>query len=402
MAQSQASTNPSDLQQILLDDPEFLRGIVEETLQQLLEGELAAHLGADHYERTERRKGYRNGGYPRTVKTRVGPIQLLVPRDRKGTFQPSLFGRYQRNEKALVLALMEMVIQGVSTRKVTEITETLCGSSFSRSMVSSLAAGLDGQLEAWRTRPLEGEWPYLFVDARYEKVRHDSRVVSMAAVTVVGVNGAGYRSILAVDVNHSENEADYAELFRRLYHRGLRGVQLVISDRHEGLRRAIDRFFQGACWQRCQVHFMRNLMIRLRRRDRSWVLGALRNVYDAPDRPQAEERLRELVDQLRPNYPELAEWLEAEGPETLAVFSFPEAHRRRIRTTNGQERLHQEIRRRTRVVRIFPHRASCLRLVSALCQEQDEEWMTGRRYLDMSLLSDNQEVAIAEAVRRAG
>jgi len=210
MARTQDKTTESDIQAILLDDPDFLRGIVEDVLQQLLDNEVTAHIGADPYERTGKRNGYRNGSYPRSLKTRVGRLQLSIPRDRDGTFQPSLFARYQRNEKALLLALMEMTLEGVSTRKVTEITEALCGTSFSKSLVSSLSSGLDEQLEAWRNRPIEGDWPYLFVDALYQKVRHDGRVVSMAVLIVVGVDETGHRSILAVDVAHSENEADNA------------------------------------------------------------------------------------------------------------------------------------------------------------------------------------------------
>ncbi len=402
MAQSPDNKGKALVQQVLLDDPDFLQGIVGEVLQRLLDSEITAHVGATPYERSVDRKGYRNGSYPRTLKTREGRIELSVPRDRDGTFQPSLFARYQRNEKALLLALMEMTLEGVSTRKVTAITEALCGTSFSKSLVSSLAAELDDQLEAWRNRPLEGEWPYLFVDALYQKARHNGRVVSMAVLIVVGVNDEGYRSVLAVEVAHSENEADYDDLFRALSGRGLRGVKLVVSDDHKGLKAAVQRNFPGVAWQRCQVHFMRNLLMKLRLRDRGWVMAALRDVFNAPDRPAAESRLRRLAERLRSPYPDLADWLEEEAPETLSVFDYPEAHRRRLRTTNGLERLNQELRRRMRVIRIFPHRWSCLRLSAALCQEHDEEWMTGTRYLDMTLLSKNVEGEVVETVPRAG
>ncbi len=402
MAQSPDNKGKALVQQVLLDDPDFLQGIVGEVLQRLLDSEITAHVGATPYERSGDRKGYRNGSYPRTLKTRVGRIELSVPRDRDGTFQPSLFARYQRNEKALLLALMEMTLEGVSTRKVTAITEALCGTSFSKSLVSSLAAELDDQLEAWRNRPLEGEWPYLFVDALYQKARHNGRVVSMAVLIVVGVNDEGYRSVLAVEVAHSENEADYDDLFRALSGRGLRGVKLVVSDDHKGLKAAVQRNFPGVAWQRCQVHFMRNLLAKLRRRDRGWVMAALKDVFNAPDRAAAEFRLRGLVERLRSPYPDLADWLEEQSPETLSVFDYPEAHRRRLRTTNGLERLNQELRRRMRVIRIFPHRWSCLRLAAALCQEQDEDWLTGKRYLDMTLLSKSGEGEVVETVRRAG
>lgn len=402
MAQTQDTSGLSKLQEYHLDDPDFLREIVSRVIQEFIDSEMDQHLSAGHYERTDRRKGYRNGKYPRTLKTRVGKIELQVPRDREGAFQTAIFDRYQRSEKALALSLMEMYILGVSTRKVKEITETLCGISFSASLVSSLSEKLDAALEAWRNRPIEGEWPYIFVDALYLKVRYEGKVVSMAASVVIGVNKEGYRSILTVDVSHSENEADYGDLFKKLIERGLKGVQLVISDNHQGMRKAIDSNFTGVCWQRCQVHFMRNFLSRLRKKDRSWAMAALKDVFNAPDKEQAEQRLKSLVDGLYESDPELAEWLEENGPETLSVFSFPEQHRKRIRTTNCLERQNEEIRRRTRVIRIFPHRKSCLRLISALCQEKDEEWTTGKRYLDMSLLEKNNENEGDEKVRLAG
>lgn len=234
-------------QGVLLDDAGFLREIVERVLQEVLEAEMTEHVGAAPHERTDARKGHRNGYKPRTLRTRVGTLNLLVPQDREGTFSTRLFSRYQRNEKALVLALMEMYVEGVSTRKVKDVTEELCGTSFSKSLVSSLAGGLDAELEAWRTRRLEAaSYPYLFVDARYEKVRVDSRVVSQGVVAVSGVRDDGLREILAVEVSDTESEATYQELFRSLKRRGLSGVELVVSDDHEGLKAAIARHFQGA------------------------------------------------------------------------------------------------------------------------------------------------------------
>ena len=343
----------------LLDDSDFLREIVSTVLQNVLDTEVAEHIGADRYERVAGRKGYRNGSYPRTLKTRVGRIELSVPRDRDGTFQTSLFTRYQRNEKALILALMEMTLEGVSTRKVTKITEELCGTSFSKSLVSSLSANLDEQLEVWRNRPLEGDYPYIFVDALYEKVRFDGHVRSMAVIIVVGVNEDGYRSVLSVDISHSENAADYGDIFRKLRERGLSGVQLVASDDHSGLVQAISRHFQGATWQRCQVHFMRNLSSKLRQKDRTWVLSAMKDVLAAPDHAQAMSRFQTLIKRLEVKYSDLADWLEDSMPDVLACLSFPAAHFHRIRSTNGLERLNEEIRRRSRVIRIFPNRASC-------------------------------------------
>jgi len=233
-------------QGVLLDDPGFLKEIVERVLQELLEAEMTEHVGAAPYERTAERSGRRNGYKPRTLRTRVGTLNLLVPQDREGTFSTRLFCRYQRNEKALVLALMEMYVEGVSTRKVKDITEELCGTSFSKSLLSSLAGKLDAELEAWRSRRLEaGAYPYLFVDARYEKVRTGGRVVSQGVLIVSAVRDDGFREVLAVEVADTESEATYRELFRSLKGRGLKGVELVVSEDHEGLKAAIDRHFQG-------------------------------------------------------------------------------------------------------------------------------------------------------------
>lgn len=236
-------------QAILLDEADFLKEIIERVLQEVLEAQMTEHVGAAPYERTEARKGHRNGHKPRTLRTRVGTLSLLVPQDREGSFCTRLFARYQRNEKALVLALMEMYLEGVSTRKVKDVTEKLCGTSFSKSLLSSLAGRLDSELEAWRSRRLEAQaYPYLFLDARYEKVRVDSRVVSQGVLIVSAVRDDGMREILAVEIADTESEAAYQELFRSLKRRGLTGVELVVSDEHEGLKAAVSRHFQGASW----------------------------------------------------------------------------------------------------------------------------------------------------------
>ncbi len=372
----------------MLDDPEFLREIVERTLQQVLEAEMTAHIGAERYERGEERRGHRNGYKPRELRTRVGTLSLLVPQDREGTFSTQLFARYQRNEKALVLALMEMYVEGVSTRKVTEITESLCGTSFSKSLVSALAGRLDGELSAWRGRPLTApSYPYIYADARYEHVRVDGRVISQGVLVVSGVRGDdGKREILAVDVADTESESTYQELFRSLKNRGLSGVELVISDDHKGLRAAIDRHFQGAAWQRCQVHYTRALSGQVAPARRKQLAAGLREVWDAPDEERARARARELADEWRKSHPKIAASIDEHVGECLTVFAFPPEHSRRIRTTNGLERLNQEIKRRSTVVRVWPNRESCLRLVTALCAEQSDEWVSGNRYLDMELL----------------
>ncbi len=381
-------------QGVLIDDPGFLKGIVERVVQELLETEMTKHVGAAPYVRTTERKGRRNGHKPRMLRTRVGTLNLLVPQDREGTFSTRLFSRYQRNEKALVLALMEMYVEGVSTRNVKDVTEALCGASFSKSLVSSLAGRLDAELEAWRSRRLEAEaYPYLFVDARYEKVRVGHRVVSQGVLVVSAVREPdGLREIVAVEVADTESEATYQELFRSLKKRGLRGVELVVSDDHEGLKAAIARHFQGASHQRCQVHYARNLLGTVGAKKRKELAADLRAIFVAPAREQALEIASSVAEKWRSEKgnAKVAERIEEHVEECLSCLAFPESHRKRIRTTNGPERLNQEIKRRTRVVRIFPNRESCLRLVTALAAEQSEEWVTGRRYLDMEELRESR------------
>jgi putative transposase len=362
-------------------------------LRELLEAEMTEHIGAAPHERSAARKGHRNGYKRRALRTRVGTLNLLVPQDREGTFSTRLFCRYQRNEKALCLALMEMYIEGVSTRKVKDITEELCGTSFSRSLVSKLAGSLDSELEAWRNRRLEARaYPYLYVDARYEKVRVDGRVVNQGVLVISAVRDDGFREILAVEVTDTESEATYQELFRSLKRRGLSGVELVVSDDHEGLKAAVARYFQGATHQRCQVHYTRNLLGMVSHAKRKELAADLRGVFAAPNRRSALELASCVAQKWRDKgYGKLACHLEEHIEECLSCLAFPESHRRRIRTTNGLERFNQELKRRTRVVRIFPNRESCLRLVSALAIEQSEEWVTGRRYLGMGELREHRQ-----------
>src|SRR5918995_2299781 len=287
-------------QGVLIDDADFLREIVQRVLQEVLEAEMTEHLGAAPHQRTEARKGHRNGYKPRALRTRVGTLNLLVPQDREGTFSTRLFSRYQRNEKALVLALMEMYVEGLSTRKVKEVTEELCGTSFSKSLVSQLASSLDSELEAWRNRRLEAQaYPYLFVDARYEKVRVDGRVTNQGVLIVSSVRDDGFREILAVDVAATESEATYHELFRSLKRRGLSGVELVVSDEHEGLKAAVSRHFQGASHQRCQVHYARNLLGMVSHASRKELGADLRAIFAAPAKEQALRIASSVADKWR-------------------------------------------------------------------------------------------------------
>jgi len=359
------------------------RRVLEQLVQGILEEEMTAFLGAEPYQRAEGRQGYRNGHKPRQLVTRVGRLELLVPQDREGRFQTELFQRYQRNEKALVLALMEMYVQGVSTRRVKQITEALCGVEVSKSQVSALARGLDEEIALWRSRPLEKAYPYLVVDARYEKVRRGPRVTSAGVLLVVGIDEQGYREVLGTWVADTESEATWSEVFAELRQRGLAGVvRYVVSDDHQGLRAAIDRYFQGALWQRCQVHFVRNVLARVSQRERARVVALLRAITQSPTVEEARQRLGEAAEALRVRYPRVAQLLEEQGEEMLTVYQVPPAHRKQLCSTNMLERYHQELRRRTRVVRIFPNEGSCLRLVTALAIETSEEWLV-RRYLPM-------------------
>jgi putative transposase len=404
MAKDHRRVDVQMAQEVLLDDPALLREIVERVVQQLLEAEMTEHIGAAPYERGEGRTGHRNGHKPRALRTRVGTLNLLVPQDREGTFSTRLFARYQRNEKALCLALMQMYVEGVSTRKVTEVTEALCGTSFSKSLVSELAGHLDSELEGWRSRRLESDaYPYLFVDARYEKVRVDGRVVSQGVLLVSGLRDDGFREILSVEVSDTESEATYQELFRSLKARGLSGVELVVSDEHQGLKAAVARHFQGVAHQRCQVHYARNLLGMVSHAKRKELAADLRGIFAAPDRCSALKLASSVANKwrLEKDSEKVAEHVEERIEECLSCLAFPESHRRRIRTTNGLERLNQEIKRRTRVVRIFPNRGACLRLVSALAIEQSEEWLTGRRYLDMRELEEQRRQEVREVVEGA-
>lgn len=378
VAESEAPPGP-------LRDREAVRQLVEEIVQTMLEREFAHFLGAARYERTPERRGVRNGKRRRALVTRVGRLALEIPRDRAGCFQPTVFGRYQRHEQALLLTLTECYLQGVSTRKVRHIVETLCGASVSASLVSAATKRLDGVLAAWRGRRLEAEaLPYLIVDAHYERIRREGQVLSTAVLWVVGVRADGYREHLGCWLGAGESAASWSRVFRELTRRGLHGVRYVVSDEHHGLCSALQRYCPGAVHQRCQVHYLRNALAKVTQPARQEALvAALRDVWMAPARAEAERRGHALARQLRPALPALADWLEATLGETLGFYVLPEPEaRRRLRTTNAIERDHEEIRRRTRVIRIFPNEASYLRLASALTFDRNTAWAK-RRYVLM-------------------
>ena len=372
-----------DLLPGLLSGQDGLAKLIENVLNQILEAQVGESLNADKYERNEERAGYRNGYRMRQLYTRVGPITLQVPQTRDGSFSTDIFQRYQRSEQALVLALMEMVVNGVSTRKVTHITEELCGVSFSKSTVSSLCAGLDVRVRAFNERRFDGQnYPFMLVDALFFKSRNEDRVVSRAALTISGVRSDGVREILGVQIGDTESFATWDETFRWLKGRGLQGVMFVISDQHSGLKEAAHKHFQGTSWQRCQVHLMRNILGSCSMRYRSEVAAYTKLVLQAPDMKEARRRLDEFVELFQKTAPKAVACLEEGFEDAMAVMVLPEKYRKRLRTTNMQERLNEEIRRRERVIRIFPNDESALRMFGALLAEQNEVWQS-RRYLDM-------------------
>ena len=373
-------------QAFLVNDPGFMQDVVRKFLQNLLEQEMTDYLHAAPYERSAGRLGYRSGRRVRKLVTRAGSLSLDVPTERTGHFRTAVFDRYQRSEQAFVLTLQEMYLAGVSTRKVRAITEELCGTAISASTVSRLTKRLDEDLARWRNRRLVESYPYLIVDARYERVRQNERIEGQGVLVISGVSGKGQRDILGVAVANTESETSWTEIFRDLNRRGLAGVRLVVSDDHEGLVASVRRCFQGALWQRCQTHFMHNVLALVTKCDRKALWQALRSIFDAPTLEHAKARLAEVVAEWRPRYPDLADKLEEETEDTLTCFQFPAGHRMRIRTTNMIERLNKELRRRSRVVSIFPNAAACLRLMTALAQEQAAEWAAQLTYLDMAEL----------------
>lgn len=356
--------------------PEMMRVLINQAMQV----ERAKYLQADDYERTEERKGHANGYKPKTVRTRIGEITFAVPQVREGGFYPSALEKGLRSERALTITLAEMYVQGVSTRRVKTITEQLCGVEISATQVSRATAQLDEVLQEWRERPL-GEISYLYVDARYEKVREVGQVRDAAVLVASGITPEGERQILGVSVSLSEHETHWKAFLKSLKDRGLNGMKLVISDDHEGLGAARRAVFGSIPWQRCQFHLQQNAGAYLPKQHmRLEVAADIRSMFNAPDRKTAEELLQAAIQKYAVSAPRLSAWLEDNLSEGFSVFDFPLEHRRTIRTTNSLERVNKEIRRRTRVVGVFPNEASCLRLISALLMEISEEWQIGKHY----------------------
>ena len=345
-------------------------------------------LQAQPYERTETRKGYANGYKPKTLVSRVGPITFSVPQVRGDTdFYPSALEKGLRSEQALKLAMAEMYVQGVSTRKVSAIVEELCGSAVSSTQVSTCAQLLDIELQKWRDRPLE-TYPYLVFDARYEKVRHDGQLRDCAVLIALGITPAGQRVILGVSVALSEAEVHWRAFFQSLVQRGLCGVIFIVSDDHPGMAAARKAVFGAVPWQRCQFHLQQNAQAYVPRLDqRAEVARHIRSVFECSSRSAAEQRLKEIVTHYIKSAPKLAAWMEENLPQGFTVFALPGHHQKRLRTSNALERVNQELKRRTRVARVFPNEPALLRLISALLNETSDEWETGKIYLNMQCLT---------------
>jgi transposase-like protein len=388
-------------------DGDVLRDGIRVLSQALMETEVAGLIGAERHERTAERTAYRNGARLRTWDTRMGTIELAIPKITPGTYFPSLLHPRRRAEQALLAVVQEAYVHGVSTRKVDDLVRALGVDGMSKSEVSRICSELDTVVTAFRTRPLVGEHRYVWLDATYHKVRVDGRVISQATVVAVGVTTEGERQILGVDAGPSEDRAFWTAFLRSLVKRGLTGVRLVISDAHEGLKQAIGTVLSGASWQRCRVHFMRNLLATVPQGAREAIAAIVRTIFAQPDHASALGQLHKVADGLRPRFPQAAALLEDAAEDVLAYRHYPSEHHRQLHSTNPLERLNKEIKRRSNVVGIFPNSAALLRLVGAVLLEQNDEWTVAeRRYFSVesmarlttaSLSTTTQEILAAIA-----
>jgi len=397
MPPKNSKANVALVKELLSANQDFLRPLVQEVVQQVLEAEMDETVGAGKSERTNERVGYRSGYYSRTLVTRVGKLELRVPQDRQGRFRTEVFERYQRSEKALVAALAEMYVHGVSTRKVKAITEELCGHEFSASTISRINEDLDTELARFSERKLEEAYPYLVLDARYEKVREEGVIRSRAVLVAIGINGDGRRCVLGVALANRESQTSWKDFLLGLKERGLSGVDFVVSDDHAGLKKAITEILPSAVWQRCYVHFLRNALDYLPRRGDDDCMMELRWLYDRHDVQESRRDLAAWLAKWSTKYPKLCDWVEANIEETLSFYRLPREHHKHMKSTNMLERLNEEIKRRTHVIRIFPNEASCLRLVRALAVEIHENWIEAIRYLNMDLLQEHKRELLRSA-----
>jgi len=392
MAHQQQSNVIDQVMELLIDNGfDSMADVMKILFNEAMKIEREEALDARSYQRTSDRKGYANGYKPKTVDTRMGRMTVDIPQVRgEVEFYPSSLEKGCRSERALMVAIAEMYVKGISTRRVTGVLEKMCGLGISSTQVSRAAALLDEELEKWRQRKL-GETPYLILDAHYEKVRINGSVQSCAVFTAIGVNPEGKREILGVSVSLSEAEVHWRDFLTSLLSRGLHGVLLIVSDAHSGLKAARESLFNGVKWQRCQFHLQQNAHAHVPKKamqDR--VHEDIKDIFAAPDGEIAQARLKGYVEKYARIAPNLSQWMEEHLPEGLTVFELPQKHRKKMRTSNAVERLHEEIKRRTRVARLFPNEASLLRLVSAIEMEISEDWIAGKRYLNMETENENQ------------
>jgi putative transposase len=397
MTTMKAKAGTSSVKALVSEDADFLRTMVHAAVQEALEAEMTEALGAEKSERHSGRLGYRSGYYGRTLITRVGKLELRVPQDRDGRFSTELFERYQRSERALVAALAEMYVQGVSTRKVKAITEELCGHSFSASSISAINQRLDASLAQFANRPLSEAFPYLILDARYERVREAGVIASHAVMIAIGIDWDGRRQILAVELANRESRSSWRDFLLGLKARGLHGVEFVVADDHGGLRAALREALSEAAYQRCYVHFLRNALDYVPRKVDDDCLQELRWLYDRRDLAEARRDLAAWLGKWSAKYPKLTGWVEENIDETLTFYRLPRQHHKHLKSTNMLERLNEELKRRTHVVRIFPNEQSCLRLVRALAIETHENWLEQHRYLNMDDLREHKKEALRHA-----
>jgi transposase-like protein len=368
-------------------DGDFLRELMGFVLHRLMDAEVEGQCQAKPHERSVERVNWRNGYRERSWETRLGTLDLKVPRLRQGSYLPAFLEPRRASEKALVAVVQEAYIQGVSTRKVDDLVQALGMTGISKSQVSRLCVDIDERVDAFLLRELEGEWPYLWLDATYLKVREAGRVVNKAAVVAVAVNTEGRREVLGLQVGPAETEAFWMEFLRALVARGLRGVRLVVSDAHQGLKQAIAAVLGGTAWQRCRVHFMRNVLAHVPKRHQAAVSAAIRTAFAQPDQAGARAQWRQVADSLRERFPEVAARMDEAEDDVLAFMAFPKEHWPKLSSTNSLERVNKEIKRRTHVVGIFPNDAAAMRLTGAVLLEQHDEWQDSRRYLSLESLS---------------